>query len=502
MTDFTIAPIFSSNMVLQREKNIRVFGTGKNGEKVEVELAGMTVSTCIRNGRWEVLLPPQQAGTGLSMTIVCGKEQIQFLNVAIGEVWLAGGQSNMEYELQNSTGAAELMASPQTGRVRYYHTNKMAHMDEDFYAKERETEWEEYSQDKAGSWSAVGYLFAEEIASRLNVVVGIIGCNWGGTSAACWISEQAVCEDQELAVYWEEYYDQIGDLSVEEQLEQYREYQRYHQVWEAKSASLYQEDPDITWDRVQEILGTCQWPGPKCVVNPYRPSGLYTTMLSRLAPYTLRGFLYYQGEEDEKKPWLYQKLLTRLIRQWRTDWKDQELPFLLVQLPMHQYRDHEEDKSWCLLREAQMNTYKTIKNTGIAVIADCGEYNEIHPKDKRQVGYRLALQALFQVYGQIGQEHAFGPVFRTHVPREKELELHFDYCQGGFEVRSDISAFEIAEDGEHYYPAQFRIQGEKIILWSEQVERPTVARYCWSNYCDVPLFGHNGLPLAPFRTGE
>lgn len=256
----------------------------------------------------------------------------------------------------------------------------------------------------------------------------------------------------------------------------------------------------MTWDKVQEILGPCQWPGPKSCMNPFRPSGLYNTILKRLVPYTLRGFLYYQGESDDHKPGMYQKLLTRLIKQWRADWEDQTLPFLFVQLPMHRYKDTPDKQNWCLIREAQMNTYQTVKNTGIAVILDCGEFNEIHPKDKRPVGERLALQALYQVFHRINAEDAFGPIYRSFEYLEGGIELSFDYAQDGFEVRGEYNGFEIAGEELVYQPAKYEIKGSKIFVYSEEIEKPVAARYCWTNYSEVPLFGKNGLPLAPFCT--
>ncbi|MGN6715539.1 sialate O-acetylesterase [Anaerocolumna jejuensis] len=500
MAVFKTAAVFSDHMVLQREKNICIFGQGENDKEVKVTFNGKEYGTKIKGEAWSVLLPPMAAGKGYELTVSCGSEIKQFKNVAIGEVWLAGGQSNMEYELQNCTGGQELLKADKNPNVRYFYSNKMSYIDDTFYEKEAMTGWAEFSEENAKQWSAVGYLFAKKIAEDLNVIVGVIGCNWGGTSATCWIGEEAVREDAELNTYWEEYYKETEGKPEEQQIKEFKEYEDYHEKWDKECTKLYSMDPDMTWDKVQEILGPCQWPGPKSCMNPFRPSGLYNTILKRLVPYTLRGFLYYQGESDDHKPQIYQKLLTRLIKQWRADWGDQTLPFLLVQLPMHRYKDTPDGKNWCLIREAQMNTYQTVKNTGIAVVLDCGEFNEIHPKDKRPVGERLALQALHQVFHKIKAEDAFGPVYRSFEYVERGIELSFDYAQDGFEVHGEHNGFEIADEELVYQPAKYEIKGSKIFVYSDQIKKPAEVRYCWTNYSEVPLFGKNGLPLAPFRT--
>lgn len=231
-----------------------------------------------------------------------------------------------------------------------------------------------------------------------------------------------------------------------------------------------------------------------------RPSGLYHCMLQRVMPYTLRGFLYYQGESDDHKPHMYRKLLTRLIMQWREDWEDLTLPFLIVQLPMHRYKADPDYKHWCLIREAQMETFQTVKNTGIAVILDCGEFNEIHPKDKVPVGERLELQALYSVYHKISEQEAFGPIYQSFIYKDGGIELSFEHAEDGFMVKDKVEGFEIAGEDRQYREAQVEIRGSKIFLSSPEVQKPLYARYCWTNYGNVTVFGKNGIPLAPFRT--
>lgn len=229
-------------------------------------------------------------------------------------------------------------------------------------------------------------------------------------------------------------------------------------------------------------------------------------------PYTIAGFLYYQGEEDSNKPYTYYELLLTLVKQWRHDWKDETLPFMVVQLPVFQDEREPDYKNWPFIREAQMRLYNNIKNTGIAVILECGEYNNIHPVDKEPVGERLMLQAMYHVYGGISAQEAFGPVYKSHYTEGNKMYIKFQYAdpqvlcqkedksQGIICSEENETNFEIAGADKKYFPAEAVIKGDSVILWSASVKKPVYARYFWTNYNKVTLFGANGIPVAPFRT--
>lgn len=554
---FRVASVFSDHMVLQREKNIHIFGEGKADTKVVVTLLfsdgeKITKATETENGKWLAILPPQKAADGCKLIIdayelgtyacegeeirggefagetksACQTASITYSDVAIGEVWLAGGQSNMEFELQNCAGGLETLKSDGNPNVRFYYTPKESYKNQAFYEAEDKSCWQHFSKENARTWSAVGYYFADRLSKELEgITIGVIGCNWGGTSASAWMSREALLEDKELSSYIEEYEKACEGIPVKEQEEAYDTYFAFHTEWDKKCGQLYVENPNIQWSEVEEILGPCQWPGPMNVKNPFRPSGLYECMLQRVCPYSMRGFIYYQGESDDHKPRMYYKLFTRMIRQWREDFLDEEMPFLMTQLTMHRYQYDEDFKNWPIIREAQMDAYKTIKNTGIAVIIDCGEFNNIHPLDKFTVGKRLALQALAKVYHVIDEKDAFGPVYENCIYHEKEMEIRFKHVDEGFSVRSEDAdakcdvqeessqlknttnnmsqlGFEIAGRDKIFYPADVRIQDAHIFLSSQEVEKPLYARYLWTNYANVYLFGANGLPIAPFRTSK
>lgn len=514
------AAIFSDNMVLQRNKKLRIFGTADTGSKITVSLGDKKAEAICFDGKWMVYLPEFEACDGLTMIITDEADTIHFENIAIGEVWLAGGQSNMELELQNAEGGQkELAVNPEENtllkKIRFYYTPKVAYVGETLYEEEEKSHWELFGKEEAAKWSAVGFFYAKELARELDVTVGIIGCNWGGTSASAWMSREALMENELTCCYAEEY--ETSDCvkkSEEEQIKDYEAYLAYHANWEEKAAKIYEKEPMIPFDKVQEMIGICQYPGPMNCANFTRPYGLYESMIKRIAPYTLRGFLYYQAESDEHRPESYYTLFTRLIRQWREDWEDDNLPFLMVQLPMHRYQHDPDTKSWCILREAQMKAYKTVKNTGIAVIIDCGEFHEIHPKNKKPVGERLALQAFSHVYDKIEKKDAFGPLYRDFLYRDGGMEITFDYAQNGFVYVEEVpenaggvtkTGFEIAGADGIFYPASVTFSTEKekantIFLSAENVKEPLMARYLWTNYGEVTLFGGNGLPTAPFRT--
>lgn len=509
---FRVRNVFSNHMVLQRNKNIRVFGECERDTEVVVKLIlsdgdEVVADAVVTENEWCAYLPAQKAQTGCKVIVEAFKsgemiENVTFEDVAIGEVWLAGGQSNMEFELKDCKGGKETLENDENPNVRFYYTPKNPYKTKEFYEAEEASTWQTFSKDNAANWSAVGYYFAKKLSRDLGgITIGVIGCNWGGTSASTWISKEALLEDKDLASYVEEYEEACKGKTVEEQEKAYDDYVAFHADWEPKCSKLYEENPGITWEEVQNILGPCQYPGPMNVKNPYRPAGLWECMLKRIIPYTLGGVIYYQGESDDHKPQMYYKLLTRLIYEWRVAFRDLELPFIMTQLTMHQYGNDTDMKNWPIIREAQMNVHRTIKNTGIAVIIDKGEFNNIHPLDKKPVGERLELQALTYVYGLMDREEAYGPVYKSCVCHKDYIELSFDYAGNGFVIKDsdEIIGFEIAGQNKEFVKADAKISSSKILVSSDKIKCPQYVRYLWTNYGEVNLFGKNGIPVAPFR---
>lgn len=502
MSKFKAAAVFSSNMVLQRNAYVKIFGTGKSGDSVIAMINGVSAKAVIDNEKWTIVLPPMPAGGPYTLTITDGDTSYTFDNVMVGEVWLAGGQSNMELELQNCKGGKEVLATDKNPNVRYYYTQKNCYMDEKFFRDEENTGWSEFSEENARAWSAVGYFYAKELAAKLGVTVGVIGCNWGGTSASYWMSRESLERDIDTNEYLKEYDEAIAGKTEEQLKQEYIDYEKYHENWNKQYEILIKDNPKLSWAQAEEKLGKNMYPGPLCPLNPFHATALYDSMLKRVCPYTVKGFIYYQGETDDCRPNTYFKLFKNLIQLWRDDWQDDSLPFLFVQLPMHRYEADPDWKHWCIIREAQQRVFDTVKNTGMAVIIDCGEFNEIHPKDKVPVGHRLFLQAMYNVYGD-KEISAFPPMYDKFYAKDDKITVYFKYSDMGYDVKGDLSGFEIAGSDKEFYPAVAAInEDNSITLTSDKVKQPLYARYLWTNYGEVPLYGKNGLPVPPFRTAR
>lgn len=504
MACFNLAAVFTDHMVLQRNKNINIWGCAYTATDVTVELCGKSVTARAESGKWKAVLPPMEAGGPYELKVTDNSGgEIVLHDVMIGEVWLAGGQSNMELELQNALNGKEVLKNIKDVNVRFYYTQKIAYIDDYFNFAERNTCWSIAAPDTAGNYSAVGYYFARRLAAELGVTVGVIGCNWGGTSASNWISRKALEQDADTRSYVDEYDKAMEEKTMEGYLKELAEYEEWHNEWQPKINEYYANTPDPTWEGAQEYAGPCRWPEPMGPRSQFRPGGLYETMISRICPYTLAGFTYYQGESDDHKPDTYYKLFKALIEQWRSDWEDDTLPFMFVQLPMFMNEGDEDFKHWCKIREAQMRVHQTTANTGIAVILDRGEFNNIHPIDKEPVGERLALQAMYHVYGKISADEAYGAIYKSHEYTDGGMLLSFDHAGDGFDVKGEkIVGFEIAGKNRKYQSAEAEIRGDKIFVRSAEVAEPVYLRYNWTNYGEVTVYSKNGIPLAPFRTSR
>lgn len=552
MAEIQVAAVFSDNMVLQRNKIINIFGWIDWKEKdkeifVKAELFNKNGDLLGENTRiytnpvkkWVISLPSQEAQEECSLKIWLNQstEAIVFSNIAIGEVWLAGGQSNMEFELGNCTEGPQELAdtSGENGakNVRFYYTNKIAWMDQHFYEAEKNTAWQSWDSPNKKAWSAVGFFFAKKLASDLGCTVGVIGCNWGGTSASAWMRREYLEKDEDLRSYLTEQEEATAGKSIDQQCREYEEYEVIQAEWQKKCDALYAANPEITWAKVEETLGKSPWPGPRSCKNPYRPCGLYDCMVNRVLPYTLKGVLWYQGESDDHKPYSYAKLFSKLIDNWRTDWKDPELPFVFVQLPNHRNEYDKDFKHWCLIRSAQEKVHHMVKNTFMTCALDLGQFNDIHPKAKKVVAERLEENALANVYNLKKAQDVLSPMLKGYTIKGADpsdtnsfgkIILTFENAGTGFVAREDkinleyykrmeqhqgnsvspaFTGFEIAGSDGIFYPAAYRLgQSEKdfntITLSSPLVKNPVSARYAWYNYGPVNIFGKNGLPLAPF----
>ena len=556
---FRPAAVFSDHAVFQRDKSIKIFGECLPGSFITATLmkgshqvstascfscpqsSPASVDRTVRGNADTFLLelPPENAGRGYSLALSCREAdntviEKNYTDIAIGEVFLAGGQSNMEYELRNCyTGPASLKNDRPD--VRFYYTQKYAVWGDEYFDHEDNSGWSTFSEETAGCWSAVGYYFAKELSEKLHIPVGIIGCNWGGTSASAWTDIHMLEKDSELNTYIEDYENYIDGRDLASQAEIWKKYTDYAAEWQKRIDAYYKETPGAEWSEALKVCGECEYPGPLVSFNQFRPGGLYETMLKRVAPYTLKGFLYYQGESDDHKPEYYYKLFCTEINCWRQLFHDDTLPFLFVQLPMHRYTGDPDKKNWCVIRAAQKKAYDTVKNTGMAVALDCGAYNEIHPKEKTVVAHRLFLAAMDVIYGEMSENNispliksaiveAEGIIDTNHLGLDINFGLGFGWESESARVRlsfhnvknglikrvavpdtdpadpehAEKAVFELSSDGITYFPADFYIDKKDIVLTSDSLTHPRFVRYAWTNYASPVVFEKNGLPLAPF----
>ena len=456
--------IFSDHMILQRRKPVVIWGES-DARKVTVTIQDARVVTYVQDGKWQLFLPPMEAGGPYVLTVKTDNDEVKtYEDVMYGEIWLAGGQSNMELELQNSKDGAVAVSEAHNELLRFYYTPKVSYLCDELYEQEEKSCWELCCPENVGRWSAVGYYFARKLAAQLDVPVGIIGCNWGGTSASCWMSREALESDKVISSYVEEYDEIVSNQDFDAYCKEREEYIVYQAEFDKNCKHYYETTPNPTWEGALEVCGENKYPGPMGPRSEYRPAGLYETMIQRIAPYTLAGFLYYQGEEDDKKPRSYYNLLSRLIRQWREDWHDDKLPFMIVQLPMFSNVGEENLTNWPLIREAQHRVYRTVKNTGLAVVLDKG--------------------------------------YQSCYTLQSYIWLIFNHVRDGIICTGEKPlGFEVAGQDKVFYPADsVQIQGNRVRLFSANVKEPVYARYNWRNYAEVNMFGKNGLPMAPFRT--
>ncbi len=489
-----LAAIFSSHMVLSRGKNIRIFGEAAQGAVIAVTLAGQRVETMARGGQFEAVFAPMEAGGPYTLTAADGNTTLTLNDVMIGDVYLAGGQSNMEWPLAQAQGGPELIKTLDQPMIRYVNFPCIAWPDEAGRARERQMRWKPLKPNACSDISAVACHFALHLQPQTGVAVGIIGCFLGGSSVTCWLDEAALCLTAAGTTLLETYRANNAWKSDAQFAAETKAFEAEHQAWWKQARELQCKNPGITWEEIRQRAGNGPWPPPEGMKSPYRPAGLADTMVKRIAPCALTGILYYQGETDARHPQLYRPLLMTLIAVWRDWFMDPTLPFLFVQLPMFIAKGEADDRSWPLIRQAQERVCRDMRGTGMAVLIDGGEFDNIHPVDKQTVGYRLYLQALNVVYRQAAQ--ADGPYALAARPGGKAMVIALSLP---VRFTGEAALFELAGADGVYHPAQARAEGNELILTADGVDQPMAARYAWVNYGVVNAFGETGLPLAPFQ---
>lgn len=470
--------LFANHMVIQRDEPVHVWGDAAAGETVTVAFRGIQqISTADSLGRWTVQLPPGGPG-GPFVLSIHGTNAITLTDVLVGDVWVASGQSNMGFPLRDAQNAKQEIAGASLPQVRLLNV-KQRYAD---YPQEDlavTTPWSVCSPESTGDFSAVAFFFARELMHREHIPIGIIESAWGGTPAEAWTSMHALSQDASLMPVFSSW-----AVMADEESATLRTENAERKKIEEESGAGGDENLRLPWHPV---------------FNAWAPAALYNGMIAPLTHFPIRGVIWYQGESnaDSLRYPVYGRLFQTLIQDWRTAWSEGDFPFLFVQIA--NYHADAEDH-WPEIREAQRGAL-ALANTAMAVTIDIGDSQNIHPTNKQDVGFRLALAARAMVYRE--PIETSGPLYRSMSREGNVLRLYFEHADEGLAAKGkQLQGFEIAGEDRKFVPAQADIDGATVTLTNPSVPSPTQARYGWSDDPVCNLFNKAGLPASPFRTSH
>lgn len=498
-TVFQIDPLFQEHMILQREKKIAVWGSGVPGKVVCVSIQGQQSQAQIRNnGRWEVSLSELTASACETMIITCDQEQKVFSDVAIGEVWIAGGQSNMEFNLCfEKYWNEESLCSPNE-MLRFYDVPEISYPEQlDDFDYSSVGVWRKALPEDLKYFSAVGYYFQKQLNIDLNVPVGIIGCNWGGTPACSWMKRESV--ENMNNYWWEKYLAQSNGINWTDYY-----HKQKHEPMNDRGNITENEFTRIFTPRTYsdeeawELLSALPKPDFTALMPEKIPGVLYEHMVKKLAPYSVRGVLWYQGESDDEAPdrMIYEEMLSTLIDDWRALWNEESLPFFIVQLPGWEKWLFAQNFDFTSIRRCQELVAKEKNDVYLCSISDIGEQFDIHPKNKKDVGYRLALLAEGHVYG---CDILCDAPSLSHAERvETFCRLTFSNAEGGLIVRGEeISALSVLCNGKEI-SYSIMVDDNTILLELANAEGPISIHFADTKWFQVNLYNRMGIPAIPF----
>jgi len=486
--DLRLGSPLSDHMVLQREKPVAVWGWGDPGESVTVSFAGQNkAATADATGKWQVRLESLPASAEPRSLLVTGKDgrRREVTDVLVGEVWLGSGQSNMAMTVQASKDFSLEKEVAKYPLIRHYRESSGP---ADQPQPEGKGQWQACSPETVGGFSAALYFFGREIHRELGVPVGLVNTSVGGTPIESWLSAET----------------QSADPATKSRFD--AQSRTYLEFDAAKAAAAYAKQV-ATWKVATEKAKAAAKEAPRKPIDPVAsrnfkggPAHLYNGKVANLAPYTLRGMLWYQGEGNAHSPEaaeLYVKQLTQLVTSWRTLWQD-EVPFAWVQLP--NYRDSAAE-GWPRMRES-MTKVLALPKTGMAITLDIGDPKDIHPKNKQEVGKRLSYWALATVYGR-AVPAVSGPLPAGSAIEGDAIRVTFRFADG-LKTRDGAAprGWLIAGSDKAWKPAEARIDGPAVIVRSAAVSSPIAVRYAWLENPDANLVNGAGLPATTFRTDD
>ena len=471
--------LISDHMVLQQGMPVRIWGTADPGETVKVDFQGQSVTVkAAENGKWAAWLRPLAAAGPLEMNIA-GTNAIVIRDVMVGEVWLGSGQSNMEFRMATTVNHDEEIAHAEYPLIHLFQVKRLV---ADQPMEDVVGAWQLCSPQTVRGFSAVQYFFGRHLHQNLHVPMGLIESDWGGTPAQSWASRPALESDPALKFVLDDWDKVLANSPAaregyEKRLETWNQ-----QVADAKAQGRTPPNrPALP-------------PGPG---HPNTPAGLYNGMIAPLTPFAIRGAIWYQGESNasEAHAYKYRRLFGAMIQDWRNRWGQGDFPFLFVQLA-----NFKTNGWWPILRESQTETLR-LSNTGMAVAIDVGESGDIHPKNKQDVGLRLALAARSIAYHQ--PVEFSGPLFQTATPENGQMRVYLDHADG-LQAKGGgaLTGFTIAGADGNFVPAEARVDGATVMVSSAQVTNPVAVRYAWADDPACNLINQAGLPASPFRSDQ
>ena len=448
-----LGPLFSDDMILQRNSQVSIWGSAKGNEKVSIISSwnnNEVFTKADNNGNWTADISTPDAGGPYEIKISSKKNILNLTNVLIGEVWVASGQSNMQMALYGGgrepvLRSIDMIAQAKNPNIRLF---TVKHNSSISPIKELKGKWLVSSPANVSAFSAVGYSFADYLNKVLDIPIGIINTSWGGTPAEAWTDKKTLDSNFEKSQIRNNHKDKV----------------------------------------VQ-----------------HNPSGLFNAMINPLIPFKIRGAIWYQGEGNVSRANNYTKLMNKMIEGWRSNWGQGSFPFYFVQLAPFSYNGINNTAS-AYLREAQLHTMLQTENTGMAVTLDIGSEKTIHPPEKILVGKRLAYWALVKDYN-LGGISFSGPIYKSLKINGDKVIVNFDYAQNGItSYNKAIIGFEIAGEDKIFYPANAKVirgygsNRSKLEVSSDSVKKPVAVRYGWKNYLKGNLYNTQGLPASSFRS--
>jgi sialate O-acetylesterase len=535
--DVKLPAVIGSHMVLQRDQPLPIWGWADPGEDVVVRLGEREAkATADKDGNWKVRLEKMPAGGPHKMTIQ-GKNTVTLEDILVGEVWIGSGQSNMEWSVSASDNPKEEIEAAKYPQIRLFHVPKIAPSAAE---KDVNASWKVCSPETIPGFSAVLFFFGRAVHKELGVPMGLINSSWGGSPIEPWIAPEGYAAVPALdgilqpppdliAVYrrmQETFLDAVAKKANEHlhpkaekeddvdggaaeddtalkipvpkdpQLDNAKAIEK----WLPGARKAMEEGKDLPalpggWPR-----GWPEWPQ-----DPRKrgggPCAMYNGMIYPLAPFALRGALWYQGESNRGRGMFYHELMKGLIAGWRKVWGQGDFPFYFVQLAPFRYGGDAAllPEIW----EAQTATL-SVPNTGMAVIVDIGNVGDIHPRNKQEVGRRLSLWAMAKTYGKTGIVYS-GPLYKSMAVEENKVRIRFDHVGGGLASRdgNPLSHFTLAGEDKKFVVAKAEIDGDTVVVSSPGlVDKPVAVRFAWDHTAEPNLMNKEGLPASPFRTDK